>query len=142
MQFGLQHHALPKSFEKTKVKVYVEECVDSVMWKTKSTSVDFDLRDNIKKCYFDFERQGEKVSSSKKNLAFHKTLRNLSRDRSIVVCPYDKGTGVVIMDRDDYYKKLNAIIEDGSKFVRVDFDNTKPNSHPVVSHNKPHYDIM
>ena len=88
--------------------MYVEECVDSVMWKTKSTSVDFDLRDNIKKCYFDFERQSEKVCSSKKNLAFHKTLRNLSRDRSIVVCPYDKGTGVVIMDRDDYYKKTQC----------------------------------
>ena len=132
LQFGLQHHIIPKSFDRTKVKVYIEEAIDSLLWKTSETHVDFDLRDNIKKCYFDYERQGEKVCSSKKNQFLHKTLRNLARDKTICVCPYDKGTGVVIMDSSDYYSKLNEIVNDTSKFIMVDVDHTRPKTHPVV----------
>ena len=85
VQFGLKHHILPKSFDKDLVKVNIEQMVDTAVWKTKS-KVDFDLRDDIKRCYFQFEQQAKKVCSSKKNQHLHRTLRHLSRDKSVRVC--------------------------------------------------------
>jgi len=131
LQFGLKHHILLKSFDKDLVKVNIEQMVDTAAWKTQS-KVDFDLRDDIKRCCFKFEQQGKKLCSSRKNQHLHRTLRFLARDKSVRVCSYDKGTGVVIMDSDDYYRKLNDILQDGSKFVKVDVDDSKPKSHPIV----------
>ena len=131
LQFGLQHHILPKSFDPDKVKVNIEETVDAAVWKT-NEKVDFDMREDIKRCYFEFEKDGEKLCSSKENVYLHRTLRRLANDKSICICPYDKGTGVVVMDRGDYYCKLDDIVSDSSKFVKVAVDDDHPKSHPVV----------
>jgi len=131
LQFGLYHHILPKSFDRDQVKVNVEELVDSVVWRTKE-KVGFDLRDEIKRHYFDFEKEAKKVCSSKKNQMLHRTLRNLSKEKSIRVCSYDKGTGVVVMDSVDYYNKLNSTLDDVSKFVKINVDHSTPKCHPVV----------
>ena len=114
------------------MKVNIEECVDSTVWKTKG-KVGFDLRDEIKRFYFDFEKKAKQVCSSKKNQIFHRTLRNLSRDKSIRICSYDKGTGVVVMDSVDYYNKLSDILKADSKFKKIDVDHSKPKLHPVVA---------
>ena len=37
----------------------------------------------------------------------------------------DKGNGVVILDKDDYNKKMEAILEDETKFQRLDEDPVK-----------------
>ena len=132
LQFGLHHHILPKSFDKDLVKVNIEQMVDTAVWKTKS-KVDFDLREDIKRCYFDFERQGKKICLSRKNQHCHRTLLKLAKDKSICVCSYDKGTGVVIMNSSDYHSKLKEILQDGSKFVEIDVDDSKPKLHPIVS---------
>ena len=131
LQFGLQHHILPKSYDSEMVKVNIEEAVDSAVWKTKG-KVDFDMREDVKRCYFQFEKDSEKVCSSKKNIFLHRTLRRLANDNSICICSYDKGTGVVIMDRSDYYRKLDNIVADSTKFVEIAVDEDEPKSHPIV----------
>ena len=66
----------------------------------------------------------------------------LADDSSICIIPHDKGNGVVIMDRDDYYRKLDAIITDSSKFVKIIVDEDCPKSKPVVlKHNSIKYYI-
>ena len=52
-----------------------------------------------------------------------KTLRNLSRDKSIVICRPDKGTGVVLMDKTEYINKMSTILEAPDKFQLIDSDN-------------------
>ena len=131
LQYGLHHHILPKSFDHDQVKVNIEKALDTAVWKT-NEQVDFDVREDIKRCYFDFEKEAEKVCSSKKNTFLHKTLRRLAQDKDICICSYDKGTGVVIMDRMDYYHKLDTIIADSSKFIKVPIDGDDPKSHPIV----------
>ena len=36
-------------------------------------------------------------------------LENLSKDKTIIICKPDKGNGVVVMNRDDYVRKMNKI---------------------------------
>ena len=131
LQFGLNHHVLPKSFDKDLVIVNIKQMVDTVTWRTKS-KVDFDLRDDIKRCYFEFEQQGKKICATKKNVYMHRTLRNLASDKRVKICSYDKGTGLVVMDSCVYYEKLSEILQDDSKFQKIDVDHSKPSSHPIV----------
>ena len=60
----------------------------------------------------------------------HKTLSDLRSDESIKVCSFDKGNGVVILNSSDYYKKLDAIISDKSKFEVIAENDS--NDHPII----------
>ncbi|CAF1529479.1 unnamed protein product [Didymodactylos carnosus] len=55
---------------------------------------------------------------------FIRTLRNLSKDKSIYITRADKGRAVVILDREDYVSKMNLIINDQSTFQLEDTDPT------------------
>ena len=47
-----------------------------------------------------------------KNLSFHRTLKQLSNDSSIKNCKFDKGKETAILNKKDYFWKLDYIIED------------------------------
>ena len=49
-------------------------------------------------------------------------LKNLSQDKSIVICRPDKGRGVVILNKRDYISKMNNILSDTTKFKLIDSD--------------------
>ena len=61
---------------------------------------------------------------------YHRTLASLAKDKSIKLCSFDKGSGLVILNADDYYHKLDAIVNDESKFSLIEQDPNKP--HPVI----------
>ena len=63
-------------------------------------------------------------------MALHCTLYSLSKDPEIKVCKFDKGRGVVLLDSDDCYSKLDYIVNDQSKFHQICV-NTKV--HPVIA---------
>ena len=65
------------------------------------------------------------------NRTLHKILDTLKRDYNIKVCKFDKGNGTVILDSDDYYKKLDKIVLDDTKFKEIDTKKTK--THPVIN---------
>ena len=54
-----------------------------------------------------------------------KLLDNLKNDNNIVIVKPDKGNGVVILDRNDYNKKMNDILQDNTKFQRLNDDPVK-----------------
>ena len=78
-----------------------------------------ELKDSIKFSINKFLNSSRSICSSFVNNSFHKTLKLLSSDSSIKICNYDKGTGVVILNSKDYYDKLDAIVNDNSKFEEV-----------------------
>ena len=49
-------------------------------------------------------------------------LKNLSQDKSIVICRPDKGRGVVILNKSDYINKMNNILSDTAKFKLINSD--------------------
>ena len=118
LQYGLNHHVLPKAFEHEKIKIYVERAFNDATWRTNS-KVDFDLKEDVRNLYFKFYNESKTLFKSKKHRAFHNTLRKLSRDDSIKVCSMDKGNGVVILNSDDYFSKLDVIVNDTSKFRKI-----------------------
>lgn len=132
LQFGLKHHILAKSFDTDKVKANIECAVDTAIWKT-NTKTDFDFCDDVKRCFFEFEKKSKFILQSKRNVALHRTLLKLSKNDNICSCPYDKGNGLVVMPRSEYYKKLDSIVEDQSKFVKINVDHSSPKSHPIVA---------
>ena len=49
-------------------------------------------------------------------------VNQVTYDKNIVISRPDKGNGVVILNRDDYICKVNSILDDSSKFTRLDSD--------------------
>ena len=47
-----------------------------------------------------------------------KSLNNLRKNKDIVVLGADKESCTVILNKDDYFKKVNSIIEDGFKQMK------------------------
>ena len=54
----------------------------------------------------------------------HRVLRNLRKNKDIVITKPDKGNGVVILDRKLYNNAMEEIISDSSKFEKLNEDAT------------------
>ncbi|BHF65539.1 hypothetical protein SprV_0200855200 [Sparganum proliferum] len=52
-------------------------------------------------------------------------LERLKADRSIVVLPADKGRSTVVLDKSDYLRKANALLDDRLAYLRCDGDPMK-----------------
>ncbi len=60
------------------------------------------------------------------------TLRSLAKNKWIIITRPDKGRGVVIMDREDYAQKMNAILDDKSAFTLINHDPTLANENELT----------
>ena len=119
LYLGLNHHVLPKKVDENEIKAQVEKLMKGVVWHTDIT-VDNDAKDEIKREVHTFVKSVRRVCSKRANQTFHKTIKKLSADNSIVCCKFDKGNGVVLLDRGDYIKKCNDILSDETKFQKLD----------------------
>ena len=76
-------------------------------------------------------------SYSRPNFIFSKDevdiINNLKNDNNIFIMKPDKGNGVVIIDRSDYYKKMDDILSDTNKFRKLDVD---PITHSIRQENQ------
>ena len=54
----------------------------------------------------------------------HRILRNLRKNKDIIITKLDKGNGVVILDRKLYDNAIQKIISDSSKFEKLNEDPT------------------
>ena len=110
----------------------MERAFNDATWRTNS-KVDFDLKEDVRNLYFKFYNESKTLFKSKKHRAFHNTLRKLSRDDSIKVCSMDKGNGVVILNSDDYFSKLDVIVNDTSKFKKLDIVDDSAKTSLIIS---------
>ena len=132
LRFGRDNHILPNKPKVDDIKCSIERTLHSL--KTiEGLAVDDEIRDEIKFATMNFTNNAKILCSDRKNTALHRTLYNLSQEPDIKVCSFDKGRGVVIMDSNDYYSKLDDIVNDQSKFHEL-----KVNSkiHPVIAKEK------
>ena len=61
---------------------------------------------------------------SNKDIKTHKVLKNLHKNKDIVILKPDKGNGVVVLNKLDYIKGINDIINDKQKFKELSTDPT------------------
>ncbi|CAF2144860.1 unnamed protein product [Rotaria magnacalcarata] len=73
-----------------------------------------------------FKRNAIKELKSYKNnhKEYLSSLRKLAQDKSIYITRPDKGKGVVILDRNEYIKKMHEILNDSSTFKTINHDPT------------------
>ena len=60
-----------------------------------------------------------------------KALNNLIKNKDIVIQKANKGNSIVILNRSDYISKLTKILENTSKFKRVNVEKGKASDHLV-----------
>ena len=125
----MNHHILPAKIHHDDLKADIESGVSSLY---QDKDVSSDVRDNIKYAVHSFVKSGNHICRNSQNKMFHKTLLDLSRDKSIKVCSFDKGNGLVILNSKDYYNKLDKIINDKTKFSIIEPNSEKPHLHPVI----------
>ena len=54
-----------------------------------------------------------------------KALKELQNDKDIIIAPADKGRCIVIMDKEEYMKKMKDKLKDESTYKQIKDDPTK-----------------
>ena len=83
------------------------------------------FRDKVKRTYNKLIASAKSLCSTRVNRAFHATINRLQKDDTIKICKYDKGVGLVVLDTDEYYTKLDVIVNDTTKFKKLEIDGGK-----------------
>ena len=132
---GLNHHILPKKLNPEDIKVNQEKLykrVSDLYWRTNKTHLPHYLKEEMSGLTRNFLNSSKSKVTSTENQQLHKTLQNLSKDQSITVTRYDKGNGVCLMEKEDYLKKLDDIVNDRSKFEIVEKGKRKNARDPLL----------
>ena len=76
-------------------------------------------------------KQVSKISQKNLSKQEIKALNNLIKNKDIVIQKANKGNNVVILNRSDYISNLTKILEDTSKFKRVNVEKGKALNHLI-----------
>ena len=131
LRFGLDHHMLPGKIKRDEIKAYVEKLIYSIIRHLSITKLNDDFKDQIKFYVSKFFKDSNPICSSPQNFSLHNTLHKMQKDDEIRICQYDKGRGIASLNKNDYYAKLDSIIKDQTKFVKVNVDPEE--NHPVIA---------
>ena len=127
---GLKHPVLPRFFSDLDIRVQLE----------RACAVDKQLNPqhmNLQKISLlnlhlaQFEKSFQHKLSMKTHKIFLSYVKKLQSNDTIYVARCDKGN--VIIDKEEYFSKLNAIVDDTSKFKVLDVpENTPITHHPIL----------
>ena len=136
LRYGLKHHVPPPKVDEMDIKAKMEKHVDDLEMATGNEDgvpgkLHNDILETIRHSTQTFINASKQICKQRFNMTLHKVLGNLKKDTSIKVCKFDKGNGTVILDSDDYFKKLDKIVLDKTKFKEIDTKKTK--THPVIN---------
>ena len=129
LKFGLNHPILPKTVQKDKIKTNIEKLLYSLKRNT-DILIDDEIKDDIKFMVKRFVDNAKRACSNRANQSLHGTLRKLAQDSTIKICKLDKGNGIAILKTEDYYNKLDKIVNDTSKFMEVKLQDKAV--HPLI----------
>ncbi|CAF4078830.1 unnamed protein product, partial [Rotaria sp. Silwood2] len=109
----------------TEKKDYEEKDIDEPITYN-LTPVQLQFASKIRSICNNFRFNTEKIINKHKQdfVQFDKVLKSLSNDKSIQITKPDKGKGIVIMDKEDYNKKMLEILSDHKTFKILKFNET------------------
>ena len=119
--FGLNHSILPSKINPTMIRADIDSQITRIC-KFNEIDLSYDSKHRIREATDRFVHEAEHTCNTKKNQMMHRTLRALSKDQQIRLCKMDKGVGAVILNTADYYAKLDVIINDKSRFKKLDYN--------------------
>ena len=104
LKFGLSHSIFPPNINKTDIYASFESIYQSMKSRLFDKSNDNKLKSDlshIAQIYVNSFRP------SNKDIKTHKVLKNLHKNKNIVILKPDKGNGVVVVNKLDYIKGIN-----------------------------------
>ena len=118
---GLYFSIPPDKIRKSELSTTFEKIHRSFLNKLKSEETKSQIKAHLSyldnSYFYDYK-------PSPRILRQHRVLRNLRKNKNIVITKPNKGNGVVILDRKLYNKAIEEIISDTSKFEKLNEDPT------------------
>ena len=102
----------------------------TLTWPWNNIHIIDEFQDQTKFCLKRFLIESNRLCSTNQNQSLRSSLRKLRQNKSIKICQYDKENGVVALNSEDYYSKLDHIIDGPTKFIKV---NTDGKVHPIIA---------
>ena len=127
LKLGLKAPILPRNNIKVPIQVQIERLLYIL-----GTSVQKNHCNNLSHCLHDFHKQIIQKNRSPLQKHFKSTVNDLKKRSDIKICRFDKGQGIAVLNSEDYIKKLQNIINDTSKFIEVEQDQSDLKCHHAV----------
>ena len=121
LYLGLKHHILQKEIDILKLKSTIKNYISRIL-KAHKVSPDDELKDELKFATLAFLRASTNRCHSRSNQALHNCFSKLSTNQTIKICQFDKDNGVAVWNSDCYFKKLDSIVNDLTKFKEINFN--------------------
>ena len=131
LTFGLDHPILPKKVKLDEIKTNIEKLAYSIKRNKDIKNFDDEFRDQIKFEVNKLVQNSNRVCSNPQNKSLHRTLEKLQQNDKIKICKYDKGKAAAILNNENFFGKLDPIINDLSKFERINVTDSK--QYPVIT---------
>ena len=123
LKFGLSHAIFPPIINKTDIYASFESIYQSMKSRIIDKSNDSKVKSDL---YHITQLYVNSFKPSNKDIQNHKVLKNLHKNKDILILKQDKGNGMVILYKVDYIKGINEIVIDKNKFKEL------PN-HPTIN---------
>ena len=94
------------------------------------------IRNRLRDCAFTYFRDSSKIHENNLSKEEHLALKDLIKNRDLVIQKADKGNTVVILNKNDYISRMNVILNDSSKFQKLSIDQNKVLNHIVHMENR------
>ena len=120
LKAGLYFSIQPHKIRKSEIFTTFEKIHRSFINNLKSDETKSQIKAHLSylNSYFDNYKPSPRI------LRQHRILRNLRKNKDIVITKPDKGNGVVILDRKLYDNAIQELISDTSKFEKLNGDPT------------------
>ena len=121
LKAGLHFSIQPDKIQKSEIFTTFEKIHRSFLNNLKSEETKSQIKAHLSylaNSYFYNYKPSSRI------LRQHRVLRNLRKNKDIVITKPDKGNGVVILDRKLYDSDIQEIISDTSKFEKLKEDVT------------------
>ena len=117
LSYGLKHSITPRHVPTETIVAGVEDALSRLDNLTE------DAKDDIRSRVASTIQSTPRLESnlSREELRALKRLRN---DDTIVILPADKGRVTVVMDKSEYFDKMNHLVEDRKTYKELDSDPT------------------
>ena len=128
LSFGQNFSVPPKKVNREEVYLGFEKYFKQVIsHKPRNLNVAADFKANITALAHNYCKIIPNDNSLINTREIVEAVRKLKSNDSITITKPDKGSGIVIMNKNDYMDKMKTILEDESKFIKLgpvsDFDN-------------------
>ncbi|CAH3162976.1 unnamed protein product, partial [Pocillopora meandrina] len=117
LSYGLKHSVTPKRIPTESIASSVEAAL------SRQRDLSEPAKDNIRSRIAS-TIQSASITDSNLTKDEQQALKRLKNDKNIVILPADKGRVTVVMDKTDYYDKMDALVNDKQTYELLKRDPT------------------